>query len=245
MNIKENYKREMDNIRHRKSTDVKILDVVDMSKQEKKSSMGWKVAAAALVCVAIISMNFDSVVSYANTVIAKFGLIMGNEEVKLAEMTPIEVAVDKHIAYDKTEMLGSASYWCEYENQELLRENTGIIISESENLEIKNIMVDINTAYRVGHLSLKIYCDAEQYRMNGMFVMPGHEQEEYGYGETNKAHYVYEYADGKRAYFVKDEESDNMQRVYFTERGIMYQLFVEASKEGKNSGMKIVDYMCE
>ena len=93
-------------------------------------------------------------------------------------------------------------------------------------------MVSINTVYKTGHLSLEVFSDVGQHHMNGMFIMDGYNQREYGYGEDYKAYYVYEYAEGKKAYFVKDWDKDSMQRVYFSERGIMYQLFVENSEGG-------------
>lgn len=245
MDFRESYKKEMESVKHHHFIDHKILNAMEETKQEKKSFVSQKVAIIALACVAIAAMNFDSVVSYAETMIGQFSLILGGEEMKLSEMIPIEVDLEKHIAYEKTEMLNNDIYWCNYEKQDLLEENTGIIISESENLEIRNIVLDISTVYKTGHLSLEIFCDAGQYHMNGMFVINGHNQREYGYGEIYKPYYVYEYEEGKKAYFVKEWDADSMQRVYFSENGIMYQLFVENSEEGKKAGMQIVDYMSE
>lgn len=245
MDFRQSYKEEMDSIKHHKLIDHKILDAMEMPEREKSSFVRWKAVVVALACVAIISMNFDSVVSYADTIIGQFSLILGGKEMKLSEMTPIEVDLEKHIAYEKTEMLNDDVYWCNYENQDLLEENTGIIISESENLEIRNIVVDISTVYKTGHLSLEIFSNVGQYHMNGMFVIDGHNQREYGYGEIYKPYYVYEYEEGKKAYFAKDLDTDSMQRVYFSENGIMYQLFVDNSEEGKEAGMQIVDYMSE
>ena len=153
-------------------------------------------------------------------------------------------------AYIEPEELKDGSYWCLYENQDLLAENTGIVISESEKLDLKDIVVNIGTIYKTGHLSLEVACDVGQCHMNGMFLMDGYTGEEYdyseyGYGEETKAYYVYEYAEGKEACFVKDSDANKWQRVYFSERGILYQLFVENSNAGKELGKKIVDYMSE
>ena len=204
----------------------------------------------AMVCMLVIVLHFDAIVGYGETFVGRFSLMLGGEEMKLSEMTPIQVDLEKHIGYEKTQVLAGESYWCLYENQDLLEEYTGIVLSDSENLELKDIVVNISTAYRTGHLSLEILCDAGQFHMNGMFLIDGYNQEkngydEYGYGEEYKWYYVYEYADGKKAYFVREGDDGVAQRVYFSERGIMYQLFVENSEEGKEMGMQVVDYLAE
>lgn len=219
-------------------------------KRRVVGNASFKAVVVAMVCMAVIVLHFDAIVGYGEILVGRFSLMLGGEEMKLSEMTPIEVDLEKHIGYEKTQMLDGESYWCLYENQDLLEEYTGIVLSDSANIELKDIMVNISTAYKTGHLSLEILCDVGQFHMNGMFFTDRYGQEEYGYdeygyGEEYRWYYVYEYAEGKKAYFVREGGADKMQRVYFCERGIMYQLFVENSKEGKEMGMQVVDYMVE
>lgn len=81
--------------------------------------------------------------------------------------------------------------------------------------------------------------------MNGMFIMEDFTGEAFGYGEERKAYDTYEYSEGKKAYFVRENGSDEQQTVYFVKEGILYQLFVENNEDGKKLAEKIVDAMAE
>ena len=56
---------------------------------------------------------------------------------------------------------------------------------------------------------------------------------------------TYKYGEGKYAYFVRDEDYETLQIVYFAERGVMYQLFIDKSEEGTEIAKKIVEHMAE
>ena len=242
MNFSESYKRTFDNIKRDSGLDKKVLDALEPA-QKVSGFRGWKaaVAAMAMVCAVMVVTNFGSIAGYAEVIVGRFGLWVGGEELKLSEMIPIEMDVERFIADERTTMVNLSNYSCYVKNHEELREVTGLVISESPALELQRGVVNIYTDGGTGHMALEVLFDSKVYNMNGMFVLEGNNQTEYGYGEESKPYYAYEYAEGKKAYFVKDREYDDLQKVYFTENGIMYQLFVDKSAEGKKIGMKIVD----
>ena len=200
------------------------------------------VAVAAMLCVAVLSMNSDAIASYAESMVGKFGLYVGEKKIKLSEMTPIEVDLEKYYAYRENTDNG-----CLFENQKALEEHTGIVLTESKHLELIYISALIAEGYQTGHLSMEVICETGQYGMNGMFILEGydHNRFKYGYGVDVEPYYTYEYAEDKYAYFVRADGSEKKQAVYFVERGIMYQLFVENSEEGTEHGKQIVKYMAE
>lgn len=56
---------------------------------------------------------------------------------------------------------------------------------------------------------------------------------------------VYEYAEGKKAYFVEDQEYEDIQKVYFSENNILFQLFVDKSDTGTVVAKVIIDCMAK
>ncbi|MBE5874562.1 MAG: hypothetical protein E7287_09195 [Lachnospiraceae bacterium] len=242
MNFSESYKRTFDNIKRDGGLDKKVLDALEPT-QKVSGFRGWKaaVAAMAMVCAVMVVTNFGSIAGYAEVIVGRFGLWVGGEELKLSEMTPVEMDVERFIADERTTKVDLSNYSCYFNNQEELTEVTGLVVTESPALKFQKGGVIINTEYGTGHMTLEIMFESKIYNMNGMFVLEGNNQTEYGYGEESKPYYAYKYAEGKKAYFVKDREYDDLQKVYFTVNGIMYQLFVDKSAEGKKIGMKIVD----
>ena len=194
MSFRENYKKEMQEIKHDEALDQTILDAVKDNSIElggvesgytKSTAWGqvsergrwtgrWAAVIIAMICGIMLVVNFPSVVSYADAVIGNFRLIAGGSQMQLSEMTPVEIDLEKHIAYEKTELLDAPdqmSYWCTYETQDLLQENTGLLISKSDALNVQNVVVSIDTMYRTGHLSMKVVWNGKKYGMNGMFVI--------------------------------------------------------------------------
>ncbi len=245
MNFKDSYKNEMKHIKHNAAMDNKILESMEQPVRKRINFAKWGVAVAAMLCVAVISMNADVIASYTEAMVGKFGLYVGGKKIKLSEMTPIEVDFEKYAAYNKEKAPERGDSF--FDNQELLEEHTGIVLTESEHLELKDISTMISAYYRTGHLSMDVLYNGKAYGMNGMFILEGydHKNLKYGYGEKVKPYYTYEYAEDKYAYFVRDDDYETKQKVYFAERGIMYQLFVEKSEEGTEIAKKIVEYMAE
>ena len=246
MNFKDSYKNEMKHIKHNTAIDDKILENMEQPVHKRINFAKWGVAVAAMLCVAVISMNADVIASYTEAMVGKFGLYVGGKKIKLSEMTPIEVDFEKYAAYNKATEKDEI-----FDNQELLEEHTGIVLTESEHLELKEISTFISAYEQTGHLSMEVLCEGKQYHMNGMFVLEGydHKNLKYGYGIDVEPTEIYEYGEGKYAYFVQDTDKDydgvGSQTVYFAERGIMYQLFIDKSKESTELGKKIVEYMAE
>lgn len=253
MDIRESYCKEMDSIKHDKCLDKKILET--MNKETSTNNpiaanrvsghrrTGWKTiaCAAALVCVVLVSLNFDTAVSYALSLWGRFSLFLGGKEIMLDEMTPVAFSLEQFLS-DQSTKQEHTIYWSRYETAEQLQKITGMTLEASDQLVLKDIVVSISPEHKTGHLTITVCCGSQEVHMNGMFVIEGYNEGEYGYGEEGKAYYTYEYADGKKAYFVKRSET---QGIYFTENGIMYQLFVEQSQEGKELGKRIVNGMAE
>lgn len=257
IDIRECYRNELNRIKHNKSLDEEILvrmntlaeskvsfKWLDRFRRNKTSKSGiWKsvAVAAVLFCAISVSLNLGIVVSYAESILGRFSLFLAGEEIRLSELTPIAFPLDIYLADEGTKKVHT-SYSKVYPTQEQLQERTGIVLEKSDELELANIVLNISPEHKTGHMTMRVFCDSKEVHMNGMFVIDGYDEGEYGYGTEKRAYYIYEYGEGDNAYFVK---SGQTQGIYFTKGGIMYQLFVEDSKEGKEFGKKIVDCMAE
>ena len=168
MNFKESYKKEMNHIKHNTAIDNKILDAVESPVRKRIHFARWGVAMAAMLCVAVISVKSDAIASYTEAIVGKFGLYVGEEKIKLSEMTPIEVDLEKYYAYRKNKKNIDNNFL--FDNQEVLKEHTGIVLTESKYLELSNISVLILEGCKTGHLCMDVLYDGKAYDMNGMFI---------------------------------------------------------------------------
>lgn len=247
MNFKDSYKNEMKQIKHNAAMDNKILESMEQPVRKRINFAKWGVAVATMLCVAVISMNSDAIASYTEAIVGKFGLYVRDEKINLSEMTPLKVDIEKYAAYNKETGKNGI-----FDHQDDVKEHMGIVLTESNNLVLTAIVTHIRAYDKLGNLSMEVLCEGKQYHMNGMFVLEGYEHcnSDYGYGIDIEPTEIYEYGEGKYAYFVQDQEDKNgdgvvLQTVYFAERGIMYQLAIDKSEESTELGKKIVKYMAE
>lgn len=171
-----------------------------------------------------------------------FGLWFGQQKVELDPLSPVSLDLDALIECAEERCDEDGVYYVAHFTDSFdLEEKTGMVLAGVAKIGLTDVNVDISDRYGTGHLSMKVLLKGKTCRMNGMFLVEGNSQTDYGYGvEDKRADYVYEYAEGRKAYFIKYAET---MGVYFTENNVMYQLFVENSKEGKELGKEIVARM--
>lgn len=199
----------------------------------KRSKKRYIVLAAALIALAL------SCTAMASGVLGEtFGLWLGDRKVELDELTPVAFDLEGYLAEYPT---GVADQDRVFRDAGSFTRATGMTLPGVEKLQMTDILLDISNRWRTGHLCMTVGTGDGEANMNGMFLLEGHTQEKYGYGVTaRRADEVYEYAEGRKAYFIKGDE---ITQVYFVEDGVMFQLMVENSKSGKELGKQIVDCM--
>lgn len=191
------------------------------------------VLAAALVALAL------SCTAMASGVLGEtFGLWLGDRKVALDELTPVAFDLEGFLAKYPTGVVDQDRV---FRDADSYTRATGMTLPGAEELQMTDILLAVSNRWRTGHISITVGTENGEAIMNGMFLLEGHTQEKYGYGvKARRADEVYEYAEGRRAYFIKQDE---VIRVYFVEDGVMFQLTVENSKSGKALGKEIVDRM--
>lgn len=238
MRFKEKYKMEMDEIVHAKNLDEMILNenVKERSSLVKMKYRLGPVAVAAAIALVIMVCNFESMAVYAKSLFGNFGLTIGGEKIVLDEIEPIELDYERYLNDERAEWKG-ANYYYSYED---FQEGLGMQLPGSNTFEYKEIMVHLVEENKTGHIGIDFVYEDERYYMNGRFVVSELENEVLGYGTTNKAYEVYEYAEGKKAYFVREGQEEN-QVVYFSTENYVFQLFVENNKSGVEKAKKILN----
>lgn len=200
----------------------------------KRSKKRYIVLAAALVTLALSCTAMVCTGALGET----FGLWLGDRKVELDELTPVAFDLEGYLTEYPT---GVADQDRVFQDAGSFTRVTGMTLPGAEKLQMTNILLDISNRWRTGHLCMTVGTGDGEANINGMFLLEGHTQEKYGYGvENNRADEVYEYAEGRKAYFIKGDE---ITQVYFVEDGIMFQLMVKNSKSGKELGKQIVDCM--
>ena len=191
------------------------------------------VLAAALIALAL------SCTAMASGVLGEtFGLWLGDRKVALDELTPVAFDLEGFLAEYPT---GVADQDRVFRDAGSFTQATGMTLPGAEELQMTDIVLSVSNRWRTGHISITVGTGDTEAQMNGMFLLEGYTQETYGYGvEARRADEVYEYAEGRRAYFIKEDE---IIQVYFVEDSVMFQLTVENSRSGKELGKEIVDRM--
>lgn len=191
------------------------------------------VLVAALIALAL------SCTAMASGVLGEtFGLWLGDRKVALDKLTPVAFDLEGFLAEYPTGIVDQDRV---FRDTDSFTRATGMTLPGAEELQMTDIALSVSNRWRTGHLCMTIGTGDGEAQMNGMFLLEGHAQEMYGYGvENTRADEVYEYAEGRKAYFIKGDE---IIQVYFVEDGVMFQMFVENSRSGKELGKEIVDRM--
>lgn len=238
MMFKENYKMEINEIRHDKKLDEQILKEIVREEHPLRKRQYRFVPAIVVAAIALVIMvcNFETMAVYATMLFGNFGLTLGGTKVVLDEIEPVDLDYERYSNDERAEWKG-ANFYYSYED---FHEGLGMQLPGSNTFEYKEIMVHLVEGNKTGHIGVDFVHEDERYYMNGRFVVSDFKNDMLGYGTTNKAYEVYEYADGKKAYFVKEGDVEN-QTVYFATEKYIFQLFVENSKEGIETAKEILN----
>lgn len=213
-----------------------MLDNQDMKKR-RRPSVKVMVLAAVLVALAL------SCTAMASGVVAEtFGLWLGDRRVELDELTPVAFDLEGYLTQYPTGIVDGDRV---FQSADSFTRATGMTLPGAEKLRFSGILLAISKTWRTGHLAMTVGAESGEAHLNGMFLLEGHTQEAWGYGvERARADEVYEYAEGRRAYFIKGKGEYRTQ-VYFVEGGVMFQMFVEPSPAGEALAKQIVDCMAD
>lgn len=247
MEFKELYKKEMDEIKHNPELDRNVIDCAEQKMKRKRKNNIIKVAAIAAVFAVVITANAGSLMAYAKSLFFQYQLQIGKASMNLDDIIPVDMQVEDY-SKGEGEKGTSKKEMCaySYKDETELVEKTGLKLSNSDELKFGTIRLMISQLYHEVHMTTNVYYKSQKASMNGMFVLEGFKGEEWGYGDTRG--YLlskYKYSDDKYAYFItdKDYEKFGMQIVYFTDKNIMYQLFVDNTEEGTKLAQNIIDCM--
>ena len=217
----------------------KLLSAASEPREERKIITMKTIKKRHIVLAAALLTLALSCTAMACGVLGEtFGLWLGDRKVELDKLTPVAFDLEGFLAEYPT---GVADQDRVFRDAGSFTRATGMTLPGAEELQMTDIVLSVSNRWRTGHISITVGTEDGEAIMNGMFLLEGHTQEKYGYGvKARRADEVYEYAEGRRAYFIKEDE---VIRVYFVEDGVMFQLTVEDSKSGKALGKEIVDRM--
>lgn len=247
MELKELYKKEMEEIKHNPELDRNIIDYAEQKMKRKRKNNIIKAAAIAAVFAIVITANAGSLMAYAKSLFFQYQLQIGKANMNLDDIIPVDMHIEDFSNWKEVKGVSKEEVcFYDYRDQTELVEKTGLKLSNSDELRFGTIMLDVSQKYHQAHMTTNVYYKSQKAGMNGMFVLDGFKGKEWGYGNTRG--YLlskYKYSGDKYAYFItdKDYEKFGTQIVYFTDKNIMYQLFVDNTEEGTELAQNIIDCM--
>ncbi|MCH5268531.1 MAG: hypothetical protein J1E62_09330 [Lachnospiraceae bacterium] len=235
MNFKENYQREMNELRKPSYITEKVLNEVDREQERYanrtllKNGATWKVAAAAFAIACVLGLwQHENLIGFAESIPGLFTLSVNNEkDDEFGKINPVNMDVEAFINDAETESLPGEDdnpfYTQIFTSYQEMNQLTKLEFPCADKVSYSEIMVGIEPKYHVGHLSMALSYQGVSYRLNGMFALEGYDKKDWGYGDTGKKE-IYEYQDGKNAYFV-NSSGEGYKAAYFVEKDILFQLF--------------------
>lgn len=249
MELRELYKKEMEEIKHNLELDRNVIDYAEQKIKRKRKRNIMEAVTVAAVFAIVISVNADSLTAYAKSLYFQYQLHIGKAEMNLDDIIPVDMHIDESSKGEETRGASKEdSYNYIYDDEKELVDKTGLRLSNSDELRFGTIHLDVSERYHNVHMVTNVYYKSQKAHMNGMFVLEGFQGKEWGYGDT-KGYLLskYKYDGDKYAYFITDKDYDSfgMQIVYFTDKNIMYQLFVDNTEEGTKLAQNIIDCMIQ
>ena len=119
-----------------------------------------------------------------------------------------------------------------------------------DGLQYNSIQAKLDTAEKYGELTIHASFNENAlvnyaYEITALFAIDGYTPDSTKVAfDQKKATYIYEYADGQKAYFVKNFGSGT-QNVYFENDGILYTFELEDSEESVANAQKLIEIMSE
>ena len=245
MEFKELYKREMEEIKHNPAMNGTVIDQAEHKLKIRRRNNIIKVATLAAVFAIVITVNAGSLVAYAESLFFQYQLQVGKASMNLDDVIPVDMHIDaSSTGREVTGASKEEAYDYIYKDEKELMDKTGLQLCNSDNVKFGEIRLGVSEKYHTVHMVTEVHYKKQKASLNGMFVLDGFQGKEWGYGDTRG--YLlskYKYSDGKYAYFISNKDYDEfkMQVVYFTDKNIMYQLFVDQTEEGTKLAENIID----
>lgn len=238
--IKEKYKAELDGIKHNPDLDERIYDALETEKVSSHKRLYRFVPAvlAAGLALFVGVTNFDNIVINAKDLFGNFSFSIGEEKFDFGEIEPLDLDYERYLNDERAERKGGNFYY----NYEDFHEGLGIDLPVSDVLEYTEIVVSVHEEYNVGHVGAGFLYKGMNGWINGRFLIGDAASEGLGYGDNeNKVYEIYEYGEGKKAYFVINDNPKQYQMVYFATENYVFELKVKNTDEGRAMAKEILD----
>lgn len=246
MNFRENYQREMNEIEKPADITRQVLNAADMAQETYtdayrkknrnilKSGSIWKTAAAtiAIACALALCLHHEKVISFAQSVLDRFAVLsVNNEDIEFDEIEPIKINMEGFVRDAKTKIVedtdkaASRDYFHNFTSYQQMNQLTQLELPCADKVEYREISISITSQAKTGRVNGEILYKGVSYSISGMFKLDGFDAKEWKFGwgfGTEGTKDVYQYGDGKNAYFVKD--LDGTDTVYFVEGNILFKM---------------------
>lgn len=231
MNFKENYQREMNEIEKPADITKQVLNAADVEQEtytEKKNrnvpknGAIWKtaVAAIAIACVLVLCLQHEKIIGFAHSVINHFSVLsINNEDIYFDEIEPIKINMEGYLKGEP-----ASDSWRLFTSYQQMNQLTQLELPCADKVEYREPSISMQSSTQTGRVYADIWYKGVSYYIIGMFKLDDFkEREEWGFGDFGTKE-VYQYGDGKYAYFVKEELDEPFHRVYFVEGNILFNM---------------------
>lgn len=241
MNFKENYQREMSEIEKPSGITEKVLNAADMEQETyagkknrsvPESSTIWKTAAAtiAIACVLGLCLQHEKVIGFAQSVLNRFSILsVNNEDIYFDEIKPVKINMEGYLKGEPASEITPNS-WRLFTSYHQMNQLTQLELPCADKVEYKDTSISIQSSTQTGRVYADILYKGVSYTIIGMFKLDGFEEKEWGFGDFGTKE-VYQYGDGKSAYFVKEEVDGPDTVVYFVEGNILFKMVFNSSDD--------------
>ncbi|MDE7313074.1 MAG: hypothetical protein K2N87_15855 [Eubacterium sp.] len=219
---------------------------------KKRSAKKRYAAAAAVLCLVFGIANSSQIAGFAKELSDSFFLSAGKKNTRheLDAIAPVAFDVEGFCRDAGTQAdarysgQDAKSYSQTFADYAKLHRVSGLELPNASAVEYSQIAVIIEPEYGYGHLSMDADFAGTSYLINGMFTTENFKQEAWGYGHDEEVDEVYEYADGRYAFFIQTQ--DRNDQVYFSEKGILFQMFFpNGSGQGREQAKGLLRAMAQ
>ena len=209
-----------------------------------------KPAVAALLAVVVVFCATTGALAATGTLSKMFGFWADDEFISWGEMAYIPFDMEKYYEYADQQVLGtedSLDYYTVFETEEELTKATGLKLTHTDDVKLKEIVFDANEKYHIVHMCIVSATAAGQtHTINAQFALEGFEND-LGYDAGSYcSKKTVEYSEGKKAIYIVNSnkvpvygKNGNVSghahslAVYFEEQGIQYQVYTVDTEEGR------------
>ena len=209
-----------------------------------------KPAVAALLVVVVVLCATTGALAATGTLSKMFGFWVDDEFISWGEMAYIPFDMEKYYEYTDQQVLGTEDapqYYAVFSNEEELTKATGLKLTHTDDVKLKDIVFDVSEKYHIVHLCIvNATAEGQTYTINAQFALDGFEND-LGYGTGSyRSKKIVEYAEGKKAIYIVNSnkvpvygKNGNVSghahslAVYFEEQGIQYQVYTVDTEEGR------------